>query len=59
MQSPSPTTEAEVSTNADARLQSCLADRSWQEIAALARLEADGDADEQTTTELSTDRLRW
>ncbi len=59
MQSSSPTTEAEVSTNADARLQSCLADRSWQEIAALARLEADGDADEQITTELSTDRLRW
>lgn len=59
MQSLSPTTETELPTVTNARLPSRLVDRSWQEIAVLARLEADGEADEHTTTELATDRLRW
>ena len=59
MQSPSPTTEAEVELGTDAQSPSLLADLSWQEIASRARLEADGVADQHVVTALSTDPLRW
>ena len=59
MQSLSPTTEDEVSTEVDEHSSSRLATLSWQEIADLARLEADGDVAQQALTELSTDPLRW
>ena len=59
MQSLSPTTEDEVSTEVGERSSSRLATLSWQEIADLARLEADGDVAQQALPELSTDPLRW
>ena len=59
MQSLSPTTKTEPRKVTNTRASSRLVDLSWQEIAALARLEADGEADEQIAAELSTDRLRW
>ena len=59
MHSLSPTTETQLSQNTGARLPSRLVDLSWQDIAALARIEADGEANEQVVSELSTDRLRW
>lgn len=59
MDAPNPTIEIEDSKTTEVDPRSLLASLSWKQIAARARVEADGVATDEELNELSSDPIRW